>query len=84
LLTERALAARHGPEIAEIVELEEAIAAAESAVETGHDEVRLEVGVHDERKFNEMAAPVEAKHDAPWLRRAKKLKRCGGSSRGRP
>ena len=50
--------------------MEEAIAAAESAVETGRDEVRLEVGVHDER-FNEMAAPIEAKHDAPWLRRTK-------------
>jgi hypothetical protein len=71
LVTERALAARHGPEIAEIAELEEAIAAAESAVETGRDEVRLEVGVHDERKFNEMAASIEVKHDAPWLRRSK-------------
>ena len=30
-----------GPEITEIAELEEAIAAAESAVETGRDEVRL-------------------------------------------
>lgn len=71
LLTERALANRHGPEIAEIAELGEAIAAAESAVETGRDEVRLEVGVLDERKFDEMAAPIEAKHNAPWLRRSK-------------
>ena len=37
--------------------MEEAIAAAESAVETGRDEVRLEVGVHEERKFNEMVDP---------------------------
>lgn len=71
LMTTRALEAQHGPEIAEISELEEAITAAESAVETGRDEVRLEVGVHDEHKFNEMAAPIEAKHDAPWLRRGK-------------
>jgi hypothetical protein len=71
LLTERALTAQHGPDITEIAELEDAIAAAESAVEIGRDEVRLEVGVHDERKFNEMAAPIEAKHDAPWLRRGK-------------
>lgn len=71
LLTERALTAQHGPDITEIAELEDAIAAAEGAVETGRDEVRLEVGVHDERKFNEMAAPIEAKHDAPWLRRSK-------------
>jgi hypothetical protein len=69
LLTDRALTAQHGPELAEISELEEAITAAESAVETGRDEVRLEVGVHEERKFNEMARPIEAKHDAPWLRR---------------
>ena len=71
LMTTRGLEALHGSEIAEISELEDAIGAAESAVETGRDEVRLEVGVHDERKFNEMAAPVEAKHDAPWLRRGK-------------
>jgi hypothetical protein len=71
LLTERALDTRHGPEIAEIAELEEAIAAAESSVETGRDEVRLEAGVFAERKFNELAAPIEAKHDAPWLRRSK-------------
>jgi hypothetical protein len=69
LMVGRALEFQHGPEVAEIAELEEAIAAAESAVETGRDEVRLEAGI-DERKFNEMAAPIEAKHDAPWLRKA--------------
>jgi hypothetical protein len=71
LLTASALQAQHGPEIAAIAELEEAIAAAESAVEAGRNEVRLEAGVLDERKFNELAAPIEAKHDAPWLRRRK-------------
>lgn len=71
LLTKSALNARHGPEIAELADLEEAIAAVESAVETGRDEVRLEAGALDERKFNELAAPIEAKHDAPWLRRRK-------------
>jgi hypothetical protein len=69
LLSASALESQHGPEIAEIAELEEAIAAAESAVETGRDEVRLEAGALDERTFNELAAPVEGKHDAPWLRR---------------
>jgi hypothetical protein len=69
LLSASALETQHGAEIAEIAELEEAIAAAESAVETGRDEVRLEAGGLDERKFNQLAAPVEAKHDAPWLRR---------------
>jgi hypothetical protein len=67
----RALEAQHGAEIAEITELEEGIAVAESAVETGRDEVRLEAGVLDERTFNEMAAPIETKYDAPWLRRRK-------------
>jgi hypothetical protein len=71
LMRTRALEAQHGPEIAEIAELAEAITAAESAVETGRDEVRLEVGVLNEGEFNEMAAPVEAKHDAPWLKRSK-------------
>lgn len=71
LLTKTALDTRHGPEIQEIGELEEAIAAAESAVEAGRDEVRLEVGEFDERKFNELAAPIEAKQDVPWLRRRK-------------
>ena len=84
LLTDRALTAQHGPEIAEITEMEEAIAAAESAVETGRDEVRLEVGVHDERKFNEMAAPIEAKHDAPWLQAQQELNRPRRNSRSRP
>jgi hypothetical protein len=71
LLTANALQAQHGSEMGAIAELEEAIAAAESAVEAGRNEVRLEAGVLDERKFNELAAPVEAKHDAPWLRRRK-------------
>jgi hypothetical protein len=60
LLMTRVLEAQHGAEIADISELEEAIAVAESAVETGRDEVRLETGALDERKFNELAAPIEA------------------------
>lgn len=71
LLTKTALDTRHGLEIEEIGELEEAIAAAESAVETARDEVRLEAGALDERKFNELVAPIEEKSDAPWLKRRK-------------
>jgi hypothetical protein len=70
-LTQHVLALHHGPEIAETAELEEAIAAAESAVETGRDELRLEVGGIDKQKWDELAAPIEAKHVAPWLRRRK-------------
>lgn len=65
LITARALEAQYGPDIAEIAELEDAIAVAESAVETGRDEVRLEAGVVDPRQFNELAAPIDAKHAAP-------------------
>jgi hypothetical protein len=69
LLTERALDAQFGTEIAEIKKIEQAIEAAESSVEAARDEVRLEVGIYDPAKFNELAAPIEAKHAAPWLRR---------------
>jgi hypothetical protein len=69
MLTERALNSQYGDAIAEIKEIEQAIEAAESSVEAARDEVRLEVGIHDPAKFNSLAAPVEAKHDAPWLRR---------------
>ena len=71
LLTERALNAQYGDAIAEIKEIEQAIDAAESSVEAARDEVRIEVGIHDPAKFNELATPVEAKQDAPWLRRSK-------------
>jgi hypothetical protein len=68
-VAQQALAARHGAEIAETTELEEAIAVAESAIEIARDELRLEVGGIDKQKFDELAAPIEAKHSAPWLRR---------------
>jgi hypothetical protein len=71
LLTERALNAQHGDAIAEIKEIEQAIEAAESSVEAAREEVRLEAGIHDPAKFNALAAPAEAMHDAPWLRRRK-------------
>jgi hypothetical protein len=69
LLTGRALNAQFGNAITEINEIEQAIEAAESSVEAARDEVRLEVGIYDPAKFNELAAPIEAKHAAPWLRR---------------
>jgi hypothetical protein len=71
LLTERALNAQYDDAIAEIKEIEQAIEAAESSVEAARDEVRVEVGIHDVAKFNELAAPVEAQCAAPWLRRRK-------------
>jgi hypothetical protein len=66
---DRALEAQHGEAVAELRELEAAIVVAESAVETGRDEVRLEAGVMDPREFDRLAAPIEARHSAPWLRK---------------
>jgi hypothetical protein len=54
---------------AEIDELEEAIAAVESAVEAAREEVRVEAGVLNERDFNDLGASTEQRHRAPWLRR---------------
>jgi hypothetical protein len=68
-LIDRALQAQHGGKIAELKELERAIEAAESAVEAGRDEIRLETGVFDPHKFDQLAAPIEQKVSAPWLRK---------------
>jgi hypothetical protein len=68
-LVDRALQAQHGEAVAELQELERAIEVAESAVETGRDEIRLEAGVFDPHKFNQLAAPVEQKSSAPWLQK---------------
>jgi hypothetical protein len=68
-LVDRALQAQHGDKIDELKELERAIEVAESAVETGRDEIRLESGIFDPHKFNQLAAPVEAKTNAPWLKK---------------
>jgi len=69
LLMEKALEAQHPGEAAAAAELSRAIEMAERAVEIGRDEVRIEAGVMDPAKFNELAAPVEAKHAAPWLKK---------------
>jgi hypothetical protein len=68
-LIDRALQAQHGDALAELQELESAIEAAESVVETARDEIRLEAGVMDPHKFDELAAPIEQKTNAPWLKK---------------
>jgi hypothetical protein len=68
-LIDRALEAQHSDKIAELKELGRAIEAAESAVEAGRDEIRLEAGVFDPHKFDQLAAPVEQKVGAPWLKK---------------
>jgi hypothetical protein len=35
----------------------------------GRDELHLEAGVFDPHKFDPLAAPVEQKVDAPWLKK---------------
>jgi hypothetical protein len=68
LLVERALEAQHGEDIAAIKELDRGIELAERAVEASRDEVRKEAGV-DQKTFDELAAPIEAKQNVAWLRR---------------
>ena len=68
-IAQHALAARHGTEIDETTELEESISVAESVIEIARDELRQEVGGIDKQKWDELAAPIEARHAAPWLRR---------------
>ena len=38
-------------------------------METGRDEIRLEAGVFDPHKFDQLAAPIEQKSNAPWLQK---------------
>jgi hypothetical protein len=68
-LTDKALQAQHGDAVTELQELERAIEVATSAVETGRDEVRIEAGVHDPHAFDQLAAPIEAKQNVPWLQK---------------
>jgi hypothetical protein len=68
-LVDRALQAQHGEALSELQTLERAIEAAASAVEMARDEIRLESGIFDPRHFNQLAAPVEAKTNAPWLKK---------------
>jgi len=68
-LAQRELVARHSVEMAELSQLEEAVGVAEIVVELSRDELRLEIGGLGRQQFDELAAPIEAKHAAPWLRR---------------
>jgi len=67
-LLDRAVEAQHGEKMTQLRELEHAIEVAESAVETGRDEVRQETGI-DPRTFDERAKPFEDKFKPYWLRR---------------
>jgi hypothetical protein len=72
-LVDRALEAEHGPALVELATLEQAIAIAETAIETARDEVRAETGITDRSKFDQLAAPIEQKTSAAWLRPVRRL-----------
>jgi hypothetical protein len=63
-----ALQAQHGQAMTDLRDLEQAIEIAESAVETGRDEVRQQTGA-DQKTFDKQAAPFENHTETPWLKR---------------
>src|SRR6476620_3250185 len=69
LILENMLRETHGALIDEVDELQQAIEATQSAVEGGRETARLDLKIYDPAVFNEMAAPIEAKQNAPWLRK---------------
>jgi hypothetical protein len=69
LLMDKALQAQHGDAVAQVQELERAIEYAASAVETGRDEIRLLTGAVDPVQFDSLAAPIENRVAAPWLKK---------------
>jgi hypothetical protein len=71
LLVNGQMAAQFGPAIAEITEIEQAIEAAESTVEAARFEVAREAGIVEMSRFDELAAPIEAKETVPWLHRGR-------------
>jgi hypothetical protein len=68
-LMARALQAQHGDKNAELKELERAIRLPSRRWNAGREEIRLKSAVFDPHKFNELAAPAEAKANASWLRK---------------
>jgi hypothetical protein len=68
---QRALDARHGPEMAEIADLDAGIAAMEAVTEAARDEVRTEIGGLTAADFDTLAQPIESRITAPWLRKFK-------------
>src|SRR5262245_34653178 len=67
-LIDAALQAQHGKAMADLRELEEAIAIAESAIDAGLNEVRQQTGA-DPATFDRLASPFENQKEVPWLKR---------------
>ena len=77
-LIDAALQAQHGKAMADLRELEEAIAIAESAIDAGLNEVRQQTGA-DPATFDRLASPFENQKEVPWLRRASRPRRSESS-----
>jgi len=65
---EQAVAAEHGEAIREINDLAHCIPLAERAVEAARSELQKESGL-DGETFENLAAPIEQKQAAPWLKK---------------
>lgn len=66
---EKRLAGMFAPQLAEIDELEQTIADANMIADLARVDLKLHSGMDDQRVFEEFVRPIEAKQNAPWLRR---------------
>jgi hypothetical protein len=69
-LIDLALQAQHGEVIAELQDLERGIEVADRALNAAREEIAHESGVHDLRKFDDLARPHM--REAVWLRKYRK------------
>jgi hypothetical protein len=68
---EKRLAGMFGRELEEITALEQTIAEANMIADLARGDLKLHSGMDDPRVFEEFVKPIEAKQNAPWLRKEK-------------
>jgi hypothetical protein len=68
-LMNRALQAQHGQKIAELEKLQDAITIAESAVDAGAEELRLEAGFNNRADFEKAVEKAKPPSYRPWLKK---------------
>jgi hypothetical protein len=66
---EKRLAGMFGRELEEIAALEQTVSEANMIADLARNDLKLHSGVEDQRLFEEFVRPVEAKANAPWLRK---------------
>jgi hypothetical protein len=66
---EKRLAGMFAPQLAEIEELEKTVSEANMIADLARNDLKLHSGIEDQRVFEEFIRPVEAKQNAPWLRK---------------